>query len=113
MTVLRLIDGLSSGRFDDPITTQHPRSASGGVDRSVCELAFHVRRDASIVFLRVILPTVLIVYLGMMTVFLSAADHSGDRAALLGVSILICMLNLDHTRMATHTRHEKTPGFHG
>jgi hypothetical protein len=44
---------------------------------------------------QVVIPTVLIVYIGMMSAFLSADDHSGDRAALLGVSILICMVNLD------------------
>ena len=30
-----------------------------------------------------------------MSAFLSADDYSGDRAALLGVSILICMVNLE------------------
>jgi hypothetical protein len=38
---------------------------------------------------------ILIVYVGLSSVFLNAADHSGDRAALLSVSILICMINLE------------------
>ena len=41
---------------------------------------------------------VLIVYIGLSSVFLTASDHSGDRAAIISVSILICMQNLrdDH-----------------
>ena len=42
-----------------------------------------------------IIPTILIVYVGLLSVFLSADDHTGDRAALLSVSILICMINLE------------------
>jgi hypothetical protein len=53
-------------------------------------VVFEVKRDYAITFQKVIAPTVLIVYIGMSSVFLSASDHSGDRAALLGVSILIC-----------------------
>jgi hypothetical protein len=37
----------------------------------------------------------------MSSVFLSAADHSGDRAALLGVSILICTCAGARTRYAS------------
>jgi len=60
-----------------------------------CDLVFEVTRDDSIVFAKVLIPTIIIVYIGMSSVFLSAADHSGDRAALLGVSILISMINLE------------------
>ena len=45
-----------------------------------------------------LIPTILIVYVGLLSVFLSADDHSGDRAALLSVSILICMINLERPR---------------
>jgi hypothetical protein len=44
---------------------------------------------------QVLIPTVLIVYIGLLSALLSADDYSGDRAALLGVSILICMVNLE------------------
>jgi hypothetical protein len=44
---------------------------------------------------QVIVPTVLTVYIGLSAVFMSAADYTGDRANLLSVSILICMLNLE------------------
>ena len=50
---------------------------------------------ASAFVTQVIIPTILIVYLGMLSSFLSAKDYAGDRAALLGVSILICMVNLE------------------
>ena len=54
---------------------------------------------------QVVIPTVLIVYIGMMSAFLSADDHSGDRAALLSVSILICMVNLRATHDAQAPEH--------
>ena len=75
---------------------KHPDLPDGsGKDRTKCQISFNVRRESFIVFIKVILPTVLVVYLGLLSVFLSAADHSGDRAALLGVSILICVINLE------------------
>uniref|UniRef100_A0A7S2FXH4 Neurotransmitter-gated ion-channel ligand-binding domain-containing protein n=1 Tax=Haptolina brevifila TaxID=156173 RepID=A0A7S2FXH4_9EUKA len=85
----QLRDGSSS------VTASHPRNANGQAIVGSCMLTFEVKRDASIVFLKVIIPTIIIVYVGLMSVFLSADDHSGDRAALLGVSILICMINLE------------------
>jgi len=62
---------------------------------STCDLSFCVRRDYTNVFLKVIFPTIMTVYLGLLSVYLSAKEHSGDRAALLGVSILICKINLE------------------
>jgi len=74
----------------EPMRVGHVRG-----DVSMCEVTLRVRRDGSIVFIKVVLPTILIVYLGLMVVLLSAKEHSGDRAAILGVSILICMINLE------------------
>ncbi len=86
----------------DAVVASHPllvlADGTQILDRSVCDLTIHVRRDTSMVYIKVLIPTVLIVYIGLSSVFLSAQDHSGDRAALLSVSILICMTNLaaDH-----------------
>merc|ERR1712072_75816 len=37
--------------------------------------------------------SVIIVYLGLASLYMNAADHTGDRAALIGVSALIVMFN--------------------
>jgi len=77
------------------VTVAHPIGPDGLPLTGKCDLIFRVRRDSSIVFLKVIIPTIIIVYVGLLSVFLSADDHTGDRAALLSVSILICMINLE------------------
>lgn len=77
------------------IIAAHPVLPNGAIDRSICDITLNVERSWFIVFLKIIFPSVLIVYLGLCSVFLSASDHSGDRAALLGVSILISMINLE------------------
>uniref|UniRef100_A0A7S2FP13 EF-hand domain-containing protein n=1 Tax=Haptolina brevifila TaxID=156173 RepID=A0A7S2FP13_9EUKA len=82
----------------DGMSVRHPLISAGGVmveDTSKCELTVYVKRYYFTVFLKILIPTIIIVYLGLSAAFLSAQEHSGDRAALLGVSILICMVNLD------------------
>ena len=76
------------------VTTTHPL-INGVANTEMCDLTIRVQRDYSIIFLKLLVPTVIAVYLGLMSVLLSAEDHCGDRAALLGVSILICMINLE------------------
>jgi hypothetical protein len=53
-----------------------------------------VRRDPSIVFLKIIVPTIITMYLGLLGCFFLVFDIAGDRAALLSVSMLINMVNL-------------------
>ena len=37
--------------------------------------------------------SIIVVYLGLIAMYMGAADHTGDRAALIGVSALIVMFN--------------------
>ena len=80
------------------VSTSHPRlSYADGteyLDTSTCDIHIRVKRDTSIMYLKMLIPTILIVYIGLSSVLLSAADHAGDRAAIIGVSILIAMTNL-------------------
>ena len=78
----------------DGVTATHP-ILNGEKNLEMCDLTIRVTRDYAIIFIKLLVPTVIAVYLGLMSVLLSADDHCGDRAALLGVSILICMINLE------------------
>ena len=79
----------------EPLSAHHPKGDGGAVDKGKCDITFKVKRDTSIIFLKVIIPTIIVVYLGLLGVLLRAEDWAGDRAALLGVSLLINMVNLE------------------
>ena len=79
----------------EPLSAHHPKGDGGAVDKGKCDITFKVKRDTSIIFLKVIIPTIIVVYVGLLAVLLRAEDHSGDRAALLGVSLLINMVNIE------------------
>ena len=79
----------------EPLSAHHPKGNGGAVDKGKCDITFKVKRDTSIIFLKVIIPTIIVVYLGLLAVLLRAENWAGDRAALLGVSLLINMVNLD------------------
>lgn len=58
-----------------------------------CEIQLHARRNFLIFILKQLLPSVLVVYTGLLSMYLNAADHTGDRIAAILVSILILMVN--------------------
>ena len=79
----------------EPFSAHHPKGDGGAVEKGKCDITFKVKRDTSIIFLKVIIPTIIVVYLGLLGVLLRAEDFAGDRAALLGVSLLINMVNIE------------------
>ena len=76
------------------LSASHPKGEDGSVDKGKCDITFKVRRDPSIVFLKIIVPTIITMYLGLLGCFFLVVDIAGDRAALLSVSMLINMVNL-------------------
>ena len=76
------------------LSARHPKGEDGSVDKGKCDITFKVRRDPSIVFLKIIVPTIITMYLGLLGCFFLVFDVAGDRAALLSVSMLINMVNL-------------------
>ena len=64
----------------EPLSAHHPKGNGGAVDKGKCDITFKVKRDTSIIFLKVIIPTIIVVYVGLLAVLLRAEDHSGDRA---------------------------------
>jgi hypothetical protein len=75
------------------ITAKHPEDETGTPDFSRCEVIIEARRNAMIFILKQILPSVIVVYAGLCALYISAADHTGDRVALILVSVLILMVN--------------------
>ena len=76
------------------LSARHPKGEDGSVDKGKCDITFKVRRDPSIVFLKIIVPTIIVMYLGLLGSYFLVFDIAGDRAALLSVSMLINMVNL-------------------
>ena len=76
------------------LSASHPKGEDGSVDKGKCDITFKVRRDPSIVFLKIIVPTIIVMYLGLLGSYFLVFDIAGDRAALLSVSMLINMVNL-------------------
>lgn len=58
-------------------------------DASKCEIRIHVRRNALVFIIKQLSISMLVVVVGLCALFLHAADHTGDRVALLLVSALI------------------------
>lgn len=75
------------------IEVRHASSTSDSADRTTCEVAFYVVRNYKIFLVKQVIMSVIVVYLGLASLYMNAADHTGDRAALIGVSALIVMFN--------------------
>jgi len=75
------------------IDVQHVKIASGADDPTTCELKLYVQRNYQIFLVKQVTMSIIIVYLGLIAMYMGAADHTGDRAALIGVSALIVMFN--------------------
>ena len=58
-----------------------------------CKVEVRARRNSLIFILKQIVPSIIVVYAGLCALFLTASDHTGDRVALILVSILILMVN--------------------
>ena len=66
---------------------------SGSPDASTCVVTIPVQRNFFIFVTKQVIPSTMIVYMGLCAMFISADEHTGDRAALIGVSALIVMIN--------------------
>lgn len=67
------------------------RGARGvGEDRSVCVVRIEVRRNSVVFAIKQLAVTVIVVVCGLCALFLHAADHTGDRTALVLLAALIC-----------------------
>ena len=49
------------------LSARHPKGEDGSVDKGKCDITFKVRRDPSIVFLKIIVPTIIVMYLGLLS----------------------------------------------
>ena len=101
----RLLPSSGEWRFQAvgrPVYAEHPlvheydgeTLIDAWVDTSKCDLVFLVQRNAFGALMQKLFPTVLAVYLGLLCILLHPADHSGDRMAILGVSVLILIFNM-------------------
>lgn len=54
-----------------------------------CAVLIHVRRNVFVFFMKQLSISILVVVVGLCALFLHAADHTGDRVALILVSALI------------------------
>jgi len=71
----------------------HQGDLNDNGDLSQCTIRLEVQRNSMIFVIKQILTSVLVVYSGLCALFMSAKDHTGDRAALVLVSALILMVN--------------------
>ena len=62
-------------------------------DVRTCQVTMTVRRNSAIFVVKQVLPSTIVMYAGMSALFMSAADHTGDRAATILVAALILMVN--------------------
>ena len=101
-----LLDGLNladSGVLSDlignewiaeNIEAKHPEGRSRGtVDRSACVVELTVRRNLMIFVIKQVIPTIMVVYCSLMALFMSADQHTGDRAGMILVGALILIVN--------------------
>jgi len=70
-----------------------PKVVAGRADVSTCEVTIPVQRNFGMFLVKQVIMSVIVVYVGLISLWMSAADHTGDRAGLIGVSALIVMLN--------------------
>jgi len=90
--------GLIGGEWiGEKILAQHPRpplgSASETEDVGACEVVLTVRRNMQIFLIKQIMPTVVVVYASLMSLYLTANDHTGDRTGMILVGALILIVN--------------------
>jgi len=68
-----------------PITVGHPHG-----DVSKCEVVIKVSRNPFVFLIKQLLMTMIAVWCGLCALYLHVGEHTGDRAALIIVSALIC-----------------------
>ena len=75
------------------ITLENPLLADGSRDLSSCRVNIRARRNYLIFVIKQVIPSVIVVYSGLCSLFLSADDHTGDRAGTILAAALILMFN--------------------
>ena len=75
----------------------HVVDSEGNVDEvarlSSCVLVIPARRNFLMFVVKQVFMSIAIVYAGLLSLYMAIADHTGDRAALIGVSLLIVIIN--------------------
>jgi hypothetical protein len=74
---------------DDAISIFNPTPHSGAARIDQCHVVLRVRRNAAVYFVKSLVMTCIAVLLGLMSLYLHADGHTGDRAAMILVSALI------------------------
>ena len=78
-----------------PVFAGNVTSASGTLEPLTmkCDIRMTAQRNYIIFTIKQLFPSIIVVYTGLLSMYLSASDHTGDRIAAVMVSILILMVN--------------------
>lgn len=86
--------------LDGEITVRRGRTlqadGSDTLDDSTCDLVVPVQRNYAMFLIKQVIMSIIVVYVGLASLYMTAADHTGDRAALIGVSALITIVNFQN-----------------